>query len=89
MLTLKYTHEASPYQVTFKKINSTTVQLNGEFPIQATGFYLYKDHLLLGDYTAYKTIYRTLDNGVQFSCGEAAASALPPASPPDAANNHN
>ena len=89
MLTLKYPTEESLYPITFKKLNSTTIQLTGDFPVRDVGFQIYKDHLLLGDYTAYRTIYRTLKNGAQFSCNGTAAPALPPSSPPDTDNQHS
>lgn len=86
MLTLKYCTEESSYQISFKRINSTIVQINGDFPVKADGFMIYKDQLLLGDYSSYRTIYRTLDHGAQFSDRGDTASADLLTSSPDAEN---
>ena len=67
MLSLNYVGEYDSYEVEFD-INEHVVTLKGDFPIKTTGFYLSQ----LGkindlNYTAFKTIYRVIAGGVQFS----------------------
>ena len=68
MLKLKYINDTEEYQVEFSKISKNICQLKGEFPVKRDGFFLSR----IGendnwDYTSYKTIYRQLENAVQFS----------------------
>ena len=67
MLSLNYVGEYDSYEVEFDR-NEHVVTLKGDFPIKTTGFYLSQ----LGkindlDYTAFKTVYRVIAGGVQFS----------------------
>ena len=67
MLSLNYVGEYDSYEVEFDR-NEHVVTLKGEFPIKTTGFYLSQ----LGkindlNYTAFKTVYRVIAGGVQFS----------------------
>lgn len=67
MLSLNYVGEYDSYEVEFDR-NEHVVTLKGNFPIKTTGFYL----SLPGDindinYTAFKTVYRVIAGGVQFS----------------------
>ena len=67
MLSLNYAGEYDSYAVEFDR-NEHVVTLKGNFPIKTTGFYL----SLPGDindinYTAFKTVYRVIAGGVQFS----------------------
>ena len=67
MLSLNYVGEYDSYAVEFDR-NEHVVTLKGNFPIKTTGFYL----SLPGDindinYTAFKTVYRVIAGGVQFS----------------------
>ena len=67
MLSLNYVGEYDSYEVEFDR-NEHVVTLKGDFPIKTTGFYL----SLPGDindinYTAFKTVYRVIAGGVQFS----------------------
>lgn len=67
MLSLNYVGECDSYAVEFDR-NEHVVTLKGNFPIKTTGFYL----SLPGDindinYTAFKTVYRVIAGGVQFS----------------------
>ena len=86
MLTLKYYTEESLHRISFKKLTPTLIQITGDFPIKAGGFQIYKDHLLLGDYRAYRTVYRTIDHGAQFSCDGRTYSAAPSAPAVDREN---
>ena len=67
MLSLNYVGEDDSYEVEFDR-NEHVVTLKGDFPIKTTGFYLSQ----LGktndlNYTAFKTVYRVIAGGVQFS----------------------
>ena len=67
MLSLNYVGEYNSYEVKFDR-NEHVVTLKGDFPIKTTGFYLSQ----LGkindlDYTAFKTVYKVIAGGVQFS----------------------
>ena len=67
MLSLNYVGEYDSYEVEFDR-NEHVVTLKGDFPIKTTGFYLSQ----LGnindlDYTAFKTVYKVIADGVQFS----------------------
>lgn len=65
---LKYLNEENTYDVDFDKISKNIVQIIGDFPIQTDGFTLsretYEDNW---DYSAYTTVYREVEGGVQFS----------------------
>lgn len=74
MLNLKYldtdtTDTSVSYEVEFHYISPNIVELKGEFPIQTTGFILSRpDHEEDNwNYSSYNTVYRKLENGVQFS----------------------
>ena len=67
MLSLNYVGEYDSYEVEFDR-NEHVVTLKGDFPIKTTGFYLSQ----LGkindlDYTTFKTVYKVIADGVQFS----------------------
>ena len=67
MLSLNYVGEYDSYEVEFDR-NEHVVTLKGDFPIKTTGFYLSQ----LGkindlNYTAFKTVYKVIAGGVQFS----------------------
>lgn len=71
MLILKYTNITTSYEVEFCHISPNIIELKGNFPIQDTGFTLSRqDFDDNWDYTGFKTVYRTLENGVQFSNDE-------------------
>ena len=71
MLILKYTNVTTSYEVEFCHISPNIIELKGNFPIQNTGFTLSRqDFNDNWDYTGFKTVYRTLENGVQFSNDE-------------------
>lgn len=69
MLILRYKKLKTPYEVEFSRISGNVVQVLGDVPEKLDGFELYRPDgiTLLGDYAAYKTVYRTLDGGLQFS----------------------
>ncbi len=72
MLTLKYSGEKTEYEVSFESVNEHVIQITGYFPVKQKGFLLYRDgdKEPLGDYTDYKTVYREVDQGAQFSDDE-------------------
>lgn len=68
MLKMKYIGEKEIHQVEVKNISSNIVQLLGDFPVLTKGFDLFKlNGKYLGNYSAYTTVYREIDGGVQFS----------------------
>lgn len=72
MLTLKYAGEKTGYEVSFKNVSPHVIQITGYFPVKRKGFSLYRDGVEepLGDYTDYKTVYREVEQGAQFSDDE-------------------
>ena len=65
---LKYLNDTTEYEVEFKKKTSNVVEIIGEFPIQTDGFTLSRQgHNDNWDYSAYTTVYREVEGGVQFS----------------------
>ena len=70
MLSLNYAGEHDSYEVEFDR-NEHVVTLKGHFPIKTTGFYLSQLGKLNDlNYTAFKTVYRVIAGGVQFSDDE-------------------
>lgn len=69
MLNLKYVGENTKYKVEFKSLSFNIVQITGNFPVKEKGFTCWRDEDPddIWDYTDFKTVYRTLDGGVQFS----------------------
>lgn len=69
MLNLKYVGENTNHKVEFKSLNSNVVQITGNFPVKEKGFTCWRDEDPddTWDYTDFKTVYRTLDGGAQFS----------------------
>lgn len=67
MLSLNYVGECDSYEVEFDR-NEHVVTLKGDFPIKTTGFYLSQPGKINDlNYTAFKTVYRVIAGGVQFS----------------------
>lgn len=69
MIQLRYRGEKTAYPVTFKKISKNIVQVTGSLPAKSKGFICHRVGIadILGDYSEYKTVYRQIDGGVQFS----------------------
>lgn len=67
MLLLKYQLEEELYEINLKKVSSNVIRITGNFPIRTNGFEIYKDNLLLGNYTSFTSIYKIIENGVEFS----------------------
>lgn len=68
MLKLTYLGDTNSYLVSFSNVSNNIVQITGEFPIKEVGFYLSReDKRDKWDYSEYKTVYKEIDGGVQFS----------------------
>ena len=68
MLLLKYLKEKDKFPISFDTINQNIVQITGDFPVKTVGFTLSRDGKEDNwDYSAYTTVYREIDGGVQFS----------------------
>lgn len=68
MLLLKYLNTKTSYEVNFSTISENVIEITGNFPIKTKGFTIsrptYDDNW---DYKNYTTVYREIENGVQFS----------------------
>lgn len=68
MLKLQYVGEDTTHIVEFHRINRHVIQVKGDLPIKTLGFKCSKLGANNGwDYTAYKTIYKLIEGGAQFS----------------------
>lgn len=68
MLYLTYTGEESKYVVDFKQIDDHVIQIDGDIPVKGNGFTLSRiDNDDNWDYTNFRTVYKLVDGGVQFS----------------------
>lgn len=72
MLKLKYVNTEEYYSVDFEYVNDHILQITGDFPVKTDGFTISRELEdgemdELGDYSAYTTVYRTIENGAQFS----------------------
>lgn len=82
MLIMKYTGSKTPYEVEFSRISTHVVQITGEIPIKEKGFTLSRDELEDGwNYENFKTVYREIENGAQFSDDESVYVAPPEPEP--------
>lgn len=71
MLELKYLNSTTSYEVDFFCISKNIIEIQGNFPIKNIGFTLSRpDKNDTWNYSDFTTIYRTLENGVQFSNDE-------------------
>lgn len=67
-MVLIYQNEETTYDVEFKKISKNIVEIKGDFPIKDVGFTLSRPDMNDGwDYLSFTTIYKEIENGVQFS----------------------
>ena len=68
MLNMKYIGDKVIYPVEFDTISENVVELKGDFPIFTDGFTLSRpDYDDNWDYSTYTTVYRELNDSVQFS----------------------
>lgn len=71
MLNMKYIRDNTVYPIEFRTISDNVVELKGDFPVLTDGFTLSRpDHNDDWDYSDFTTIYRILDDSVQFSNDE-------------------
>lgn len=71
MLQLTYLKCKTSYEIDFFRVSENIIELQGDFPIKSSGFTLSRPNQNdVWDYSDFKTIYRTLENGVQFSNDE-------------------
>ena len=82
MLNMKYAGSKTSYDVEFRKVSPRVVELRGDFPAKDKGFTLSRDESDdAWDYKRFKTIYRKIDGGVQFSDDGSVYVAPPSRSP--------
>lgn len=69
MILLRYSGEKANYAVNFTRISKHVLQVKGDFPAKSKGFILYRMENPEDpwDYQEYKTVYREITGGVQFS----------------------
>lgn len=69
MLHLEYAGEkGKKYAVDFEQLNEHVIQITGDFPVKGNGFTLTRfDCEDDWDYTGFRTIYRVIEGGAQFS----------------------
>lgn len=69
MIWVKFNDSKKRYAVEGHRTSNNIVTLIGDIPHNESGFqtYTYATKMHIGDFSEYKTIYKTLDNGVQFS----------------------
>ncbi|MDE7323155.1 MAG: hypothetical protein K2N73_10615 [Lachnospiraceae bacterium] len=81
MLNMNYIEDSTIYPVEFSIVSDNVIDLKGDFPVLTKGFILSRpDHDDNWDYSAYTTVYRKIDGGVQFSNDESIY--IPPESMP-------
>lgn len=84
MLNMKYCGSKTVYEVEFSKISPHVVQVIGDIPVKDKGFTLSRDESEDDwDYRDYKTVYRRIDGGVQFSDGGSVYVAPPEPEEPE------
>lgn len=68
MLHLTYVWEKNKHAVDFDRVNEHVIQITGDFPVKGNGFTLSRlDGEDEWDYTGFRTIYRNIEGGAQFS----------------------
>lgn len=70
MLNLNYIGDQENYSVSFRNINKNIVEVVGDLPPKETGFILTRignPYAFKGDYSEFKTIYREVEGGFQYS----------------------
>lgn len=68
MLHLRYLGSGTTYLVNFQKVSDHVIRITGEFPVKTTGFFLSRIGAYDSwDYSKFTTIYREVDEGVEYS----------------------
>lgn len=84
MINLRYAGEKNTYEIEFEKVNPHVIQITGDLPVKTKGFVCFRDDVEDDpwDYQGYKTIYRQIEGGVQFS-DDGSVYAAPPEPEPE------
>lgn len=65
---LRYLNEQTEYSIEFARLSEHVVYIIGDIPAKTKGFELIRDkYREAWDYSGYTTVYRTVQDGVQFS----------------------
>lgn len=64
---LVYVGTKTKYEVEVKAIKANVLEVDGDLPMKEVGFTLIDDDKIEYDYTAYRTLYRSVEGGYQFS----------------------
>lgn len=86
MLILRYYGETEKHLVNFAQVSDHVVQVTGsDLPVKISGFSLSREDRDDDnwDYTGYTTVYRLIDNGVQYSDDESVYVPPKPPAPPE------
>ena len=70
MLNLNFIGDSKNYNVSFRNINKNIVEVIGDIPPKETGFIITRignPYAFKGDYSEFKTIYKEVEGGFQFS----------------------
>ena len=68
MFSLIFLDNEEVFEVEFKKVSKNVIEITGDFPAKDCGFTLSRTGKDDGwDYSAYTTIYREVEGGIQFS----------------------
>lgn len=72
MLELKYLNSTTSYEVDFFRISENVIEIRGNFPVENPGFILFRPDQKTDtwNYSDFTTVYRILEDGVQFSNDE-------------------
>lgn len=72
MLELKYLNSTTSYEVDFFRISENVIEIRGNFPVENPGFILFRSDQKTDtwNYSDFTTVYRILEDGVQFSNDE-------------------
>jgi len=69
MIKIKFNNTEQFIDVAFSRLNNNIVELLGDVPAATTGFTTWRlnGKRQLGDFSDFTTIYKVLDDGIQFS----------------------
>lgn len=72
MLELKYLNSTTSHEVDFFRISENVIEIRGDFPVENLGFILFRPEQKndIWNYSDFTTVYRILEDGVQFSNDE-------------------
>ena len=67
MIKVRFNNEKVFRDAEFDIVSGKIVQLVGNIEANTSGFGIYHNNMLIGDYSKYTTIYKQVDGGYQFS----------------------